>query len=64
MLTEEDEGYLLKEEEVVELDPCAIASTITFENSHLVGYSLFHSNLGAAIALYDELEYHIKGTSC
>jgi hypothetical protein len=64
MLTEEDEGYLLKEEEAVKLDPWAIASAITFENSHLVGYSLFHSNPEAAVALHNELEYYIKGSLC
>jgi len=41
-----------------------IARLITFENSHLVGYSLFHSNPEAAVALHNELEYYIKGSSC
>jgi len=45
-------------------DVHSIASLITFENSHLVGYSLFHSNLEAAVALHAELEYYIKGSSC
>ncbi len=46
------------------VDVHSIASLITFENSHLVGYSLFHSNLEAAIALHAELDYYIKGSSC
>jgi hypothetical protein len=45
-------------------DVHSIVSLITFENSHLVGYSLFHSNLEAAVALHNELEYYIKGSSC
>jgi len=46
------------------LQPDIIATTITFENSHEVGYSLFHSNLEAAVALHNELDYYIKGSSC
>jgi hypothetical protein len=46
------------------LPVATITSLITFENSHEVAYGLYHSNPEAALALFNELEYYIKGQPC
>jgi hypothetical protein len=40
-----------------DVDPCIIATTITFENSHLVAQALKDLDPTIARALYNELKY-------